>query len=769
MTPRPPARRPFAPAVFLLALALAACPKDGPPDDPEPDDSSCPEEQSSCDAECVDTGSDPRHCGGCGDRCLAGSVCSSGRCAMVGDCNQTPCIGASYCDAVSGLCLPRCTRDEDCLIAGSGCEVGSGTCVCPPQRHVCAMANSCARDDSPAHCGHRCEPCPTDPNGVPTCDGTSCGLACNPGFHLCNGACVRDDEVEHCGTRCEPCPGTADGFATCDGASCGLACNDEFLLCSGACDRCPTDGVTQIGCEAAECVATACVNGHRVCGGACALCPQGSTVIATGCQGASCIATSCAAGYRACGGRCAACPSGDAVAATGCSGASCVASLCEAGYAVCAGDCAPCPTAAVTATSCNGSSCVAASCQAGYRPCAGACAACPSAPAGTAFGCSGAACVVSQCPADHLSCGGACAPCPVEGVGATACEGAACVASACVAGHEMADGECKSWHFQHLRTVSTLKANPDLAVDATGRLHTVWAEYSTGLVYGSDTSGSWLFETVDAASTYGCAIAVDAQGKPHLAWLAVGASGDELRYARRDTAGWSQQTVASGGLWAWHGPDLALDSAGAPVIAFTAQPTSSTYSLTLARPDASGWSFDATGYDGYGPMLAIDASDRPHLLFDRQTLYYATRSGASWSRETVKAGGENGSMSLVLDSAQRPRAAWMRTLPDEAGYAARGATTWSAETLPLPETPDRLGRARMVLDGDAPVILYGYTVAGSTDKRLRLLRKSGTSGWEDRLVFSGMVSPYALELGLRDGEPVLLLHLEGAMKLATFE
>ncbi|MGI5862194.1 MAG: hypothetical protein ACOX6T_09065 [Myxococcales bacterium] len=631
------------------------------------------------------------------------------------------------------------------------------------------MANACVRDDLPAHCGNRCDPCPTDPNGVPTCDGTSCGLACNTGFHLCNGACVRNDEVAHCGTRCEPCPGTADGFATCDGTSCGLACNDEFLLCSGACAHCPTSGATELGCEGARCVATACASGYRGCGGACALCPQDATVTATGCQGTSCVATACVAGYKACGGRCAACPSGAAVEATGCSGSSCVATACEAGYAVCAGDCAPCPTTAVTATSCNGSTCVASACQAGYRPCAGACAACPSAPAGTVFGCDGAACVISQCPANQLFCGGTCAPCPTGGVAATSCDGTACVATQCEAGFELVDGECRRWHFQTLRTVSMLRANPDLAVDATGRLHTIWAEYSAGLLYGSGASGTWALETVDTAGTYGCAIAVDAQGRPHIAWIAAGTGGlDELRYARRDAAGWSQETVATGSLWAWHGPDLALDSAGNPVIAFTAQPTSSSYNVTLAWRGASGWSFDATGYDGFDPMLAIDASDRPHLLFDRQTIYYATRSGAAWSRETVKAGGENGSMSLALDSAQRPRPAWTRSRPEEAGYGARGAASWAIEALSLPETPDNLGRARMVLDGDDPVILYGYAVADSSDRRVRLQRKSGTSSWDDRLVVTGNVSTASIDLGLRNGEPVLLLHVDGAMKLATF-
>ncbi|MGI5862195.1 MAG: hypothetical protein ACOX6T_09070 [Myxococcales bacterium] len=127
-----PARCSVPAAAFLLALALAGCPKNGPGDDPAPDTSNCPEGQSSCNDECVDTGSDPRHCGGCDKRCLPGSVCSDGRCIMIGNCNETPCTGASYCDTVSGLCLPRCTRDEDCLIAQSSCDLESATCVCPP-------------------------------------------------------------------------------------------------------------------------------------------------------------------------------------------------------------------------------------------------------------------------------------------------------------------------------------------------------------------------------------------------------------------------------------------------------------------------------------------------------------------------------------------------------------------------------------------------------------------------------------------------------------
>ena len=40
-----------------------------------------------------------------------------------------------------------------------------------------------------------CTPCPVPANGTATCNGTSCGITCNAGFHNCGGLCVSNTSV----------------------------------------------------------------------------------------------------------------------------------------------------------------------------------------------------------------------------------------------------------------------------------------------------------------------------------------------------------------------------------------------------------------------------------------------------------------------------------------------------------------------------------------------------------------------------------------------
>lgn len=72
-------------------------------------------------------------------------------------------------------------------------------------------------------CGSSCTACPGGTNATATCDGTSCGLACDPNFLLCGGACA-------------PC-GTVPANATrrCNGAACEFACSDGFVPSGAAC------------------------------------------------------------------------------------------------------------------------------------------------------------------------------------------------------------------------------------------------------------------------------------------------------------------------------------------------------------------------------------------------------------------------------------------------------------------------------------------------------------------------------------------------------
>jgi alpha-tubulin suppressor-like RCC1 family protein len=106
--------------------------------------SSCPTGETLCGVSCVDTQTDPSHCGDC-----------STACSSVPD-------GEATCSA--------------------------GTCgfTCDSDYHACGAA--CDSNNSLDSCGSSCAPCPAPPiNGTAICDGTSCGFTCNPGTVFCAG------------------------------------------------------------------------------------------------------------------------------------------------------------------------------------------------------------------------------------------------------------------------------------------------------------------------------------------------------------------------------------------------------------------------------------------------------------------------------------------------------------------------------------------------------------------------------------------------------
>jgi hypothetical protein len=122
------------------------------------------------------------------------------------------------------------------LFAGCGYDLNNPLepCLDPESGfHVCG--NKCVDNTDPKSCGSSCTPCESA-NGMASCDGSKCGLTCNPGFHLCGGKCAADTDPNNCGPSCMICP-SVNGKPACDAATgmCGLACNSGFHLCSGVC------------------------------------------------------------------------------------------------------------------------------------------------------------------------------------------------------------------------------------------------------------------------------------------------------------------------------------------------------------------------------------------------------------------------------------------------------------------------------------------------------------------------------------------------------
>ncbi|MBM4321295.1 MAG: hypothetical protein FJ125_15450, partial [Deltaproteobacteria bacterium] len=262
-----------------------------------------------CESWCVDTASDPGHCGGCDRPCVGGQVCAGGQCA-------------DHCRGALSLCGRSCvdlqTNPLHCGACDRACApaAGVGSCQAGRCRLVGCWPGYGDLDGQP---GNGCE-CRMSNDGLEACDGrdNDCdgqvddlpvpgpGDACATGRP---GACARGvplcvDGRADCAARVEPglelCNGIDDD---CDGqiderlrnacGECGPpraeACNQEDDDCDGDTDEgadaaCPAGKVCKVGYCVARCQA----------GGAC---PQGFTCLQEGCV-PRCAAVPCAGGKR---------------------------------------------------------------------------------------------------------------------------------------------------------------------------------------------------------------------------------------------------------------------------------------------------------------------------------------------------------------------------------------------------------------------------------------------------------------------------------------
>jgi hypothetical protein len=299
--------------------------------------------------------------------CAAGShQCPGGGC--VSSMSPDHCgVSCSPCPGVAGG-SPTC----DGTRCGASCPAGSKPCVdkcvpeatacdgkCPPNMNLCG-GGLCVDSKSLSACGPTCMPCPTSPNGVTTCNGDTCELKCNGGYHSCGTTCAKNDDPMTCGMGCTPCSVPTGGKATCDGTRCASECPAGQTLCNGACIG--KDKACDGGCPAGKHSCSGnCVSDTdtATCGMSCDPCPGTANGDAR-CGAEKKCGIDCRAGFHQCPNGCKADSSADS----------------------CGGSCSPCPVPSAKArATCNNGVC-GFECTSGFK-CDGTCQEC---------------CDPSQCP-----------------------------------------------------------------------------------------------------------------------------------------------------------------------------------------------------------------------------------------------------------------------------------------------------------------------------------------------------------------------------------
>jgi len=104
-----------------------------------PGESDCPEGQSDCSGACVDTATDPQHCGGCDATCTGDQVCSAGMCSLqcsggtvsCGDeCVDTD-SDPNHCGNCSQPCATGACSQSQCTALPSCAALHAGNATLP--------------------------------------------------------------------------------------------------------------------------------------------------------------------------------------------------------------------------------------------------------------------------------------------------------------------------------------------------------------------------------------------------------------------------------------------------------------------------------------------------------------------------------------------------------------------------------------------------------------------------------------------------------------
>lgn len=365
----------------------------------------CAEGTTDCGGSCVDLSSDPRHCGGCGVRCIAPpnavATCMAGECSFECDEDYADCDGdaANGCESMlrelehCGRCGQRCERPGALTSCATGrCEVLG----CLPLFGDCDgdEANGCEEDLSSnlARCGACDNACPTGlDHGTVSCNAGRCELACHPGFGNCDASITTGCEV------------ALSSPAAC--GACGVSCSDptpfcQFIEGGYVCtERC----VSGVPCGQ-SCVRTESDPLH--CGGCGIACSTAPNAVST-CAGGRCALT-CSSGFADC----------DENMDNGCETPT------DGNVANCGGCGIVCPVPANGSATCTDGVC-GIRCDPGYADCNGM----------ASDGCE------TSLLTDAEHCGTCGNRCVASGtITAVACDAGACEILACVAPHGDCDG-----------------------------------------------------------------------------------------------------------------------------------------------------------------------------------------------------------------------------------------------------------------------------------------------------------------------------------------
>lgn len=202
-----------------------------------------------------------------------------------------------------------------------------------------------------------------------------------------------------------------------------------------------------------------------------------------------------------------------------------------------------------------------------------------------------------------------------------------------------------------------------IAIDAAGDVHACFTDAASGKLRYAFRSrwGEWSASEIPGAGVAGSdvAIAVDAQGRPHI--VCHDPSNTLLKYLRREGPTWLCEVV-EGGPGAGRYCALALDSEGRPHVSYQLGHGQAmgnqgySYSdLRYGFRDQSGWHTSAVhraagARAGVSTSIALDPTGRPQIVYGvifpdsgdaAKSPHFARWDGAAWSTEEIASQGQS--------------------------------------------------------------------------------------------------------------------------------
>jgi len=158
----------------------------------------------------------------------------------------------------------------------------------------------------------------------------------------------------------------------------------------------------------------------------------------------------------------------------------------------------------------------------------------------------------------------------------------------------------------------TSSSSPSLALELDGTAHLVYVGPTPnyGVEYASNLGGSWSHSTIVPGYATGISLALDASGRPHVAYCD---SANLLHLARRAASGaWEVEPVDASILAG--SPSLSVDARGDVHVSYVS--LWPTVQLRYAHQSAGTWSvLRVAPADGQDTALALDARGDVHIVY----------------------------------------------------------------------------------------------------------------------------------------------------------